>query len=179
MTPVQSRNLLCPDETHRIDTLNYFQAFVKNAADNGSNILLSSEELNHPELNTAELTSYLVPEYKIHVVLYYRRFYDWIYSIYNEVTKESENQEPQHRNFVEWLTQEMFDIFEPLYSLTVYKRYQMVLGVFNVSVVNMHEDPDNFHTTERFFCDHVDRALHLCELAKSQEVGQGNASLDL
>ena len=130
---------------HRIDTLNYFQLFVKNAADNGLNILLSSEELNHPELNMAELTSYLVPEYKIHVVLYYRRFYDWIYSVHKQVAKTFDL-----RPFVEWLTQEMFDVFEPLYSLAVYKRYQMVPGVFNVSVVNMHEDPDNFHTSRTF-----------------------------
>ena len=121
MTPVQSRNLLCPDETHRIDTLNYFQLFVKNAVDNGLNILLSSEELNHPELNMAELTSYLVPEYKIHVVLYYRRFYDWIHSIHNEIVKYPNHPKNRgHLTFAEWLTQDMSENFERLLFCFLY-----------------------------------------------------------
>ena len=176
MTPVQSRNLLCPDETHRIDTLNYFQAFVKNAADNGSNILLSSEELNHPELNLTELTSYLVPEYKIHVVLYYRRFYDWIHSTYNTIEKNSKI--PHNPTFANWLTPEILNGYQRMYSMAIYNRFQEVPGVFNVSVVNMHEDPGDFDTLERFFCDHM-QAPHVCELAKSQETEHSNPSVDL
>ena len=72
----------------------------------------------------------------------------------------------------------MFDFNEPEYSMAVYNRYQKVPGVFNVSVVNMHEDPGDFDTLERFFCDHM-QAPHVCELAKSQKVGHSNPSVDL
>jgi len=52
------------------------------------------------------------------------------------------------RTFIAWLTQETFDLYKPLYSVTIYNRYQKVPGVLNVSVVNMHEGPDNFDTAE-------------------------------
>jgi len=54
-----------------------------------------------------------------------------------------------------------------------------VSGVFNVSVVNMHEDPDNFNANARFVCDHMDNAPHLCEIAKSQSAIYTNQSVDL
>jgi len=55
------------------NTFNYFESFVNDAAENGSNILLSSETFDMGDVNTTKLSNFLVPEYKIHVVLYYRR----------------------------------------------------------------------------------------------------------
>jgi len=161
------------------NTFNYFESFVNNAAENGSNILLSSETFDKQDVNMTKLSNFLVPEYKIHVVLYYRRYYDWIHSVYNQVTKNRKFKKRGLYTFVEWLTQGTFGRGTNIYSLATYNRYQKVPGVFNVSVVNMHEDPDHFNTLERFFCDHVDQAPELCKVAKSQEVEQSNPSQDL
>jgi len=66
----------CPDERFKNETFKYFQSFVNNVTKNGSNIILTAEALDKPDVDTTELASYLGPEYKIHIVLYYRRFDD-------------------------------------------------------------------------------------------------------
>ena len=101
-----------------------------------------------------------------------------MHSVYNQVTKNKKSKKVR-RPFVEWLTQEAFDSRTNMYSLALYNRYQKVPGVFNVSVVNMHEDPDHFNSLEIFFCDHVDQGPELCKLAKSQEAGHANPSHNL
>jgi len=168
--------MLCSAKIQR-DRIEYFESFVDDAAAHGSNILLSSEELDRPNLNITQLTSVLVPhQYKIHVVVYYRRFYDWIHSIHNQVTKGMGS---QHLTFVQWLTDEALENYREIYSVSVYNRYKETAGIFNVSVVNMHEDPDNFNTNARFACDHMDNAPHLCRIAKSIPAEHINPSKSL
>ena len=108
-------------------------------------------------------------------MLYYQRFDDWIHSSYSS-HKSAKNKD--FCTFIEWLTKETFDFYKPLYYVAIYNRYQKVSGVFNVSVVNMHEGPDNFDTAERLSRNHLDQAPNLCEIAKSQRVGQTNRSTD-
>ena len=95
------RNEYCPTETFRSNMKKNFASFVSDAAIGGSNIIFSSEEFDRSFLNITKFMSYLVPEYKIHIVVYYRRFYDWIYSLYNQVEKSS-GVEPL--TFVDWLS---------------------------------------------------------------------------
>ena len=106
----EENNFWCPNQRFRSDTFEYFQSFVKNVVENGSNILLTSEEFDRPDLNMTELASYVVHGYKIHVVLYYRRFYDWIHSLQNQIAKTPNHPDNRdHLTFVEWLTPERFD----------------------------------------------------------------------
>mmetsp|Transcript_28933 Transcript_28933/g.35186 ORF Transcript_28933/g.35186 Transcript_28933/m.35186 type:complete len:246 (+) Transcript_28933:486-1223(+) len=148
---------------------------VNYAKDAGYNLVLSSEELDRPDVDMTVFTSALLPQYKIHAVLYYRRFYDWLHSLYNQVTKN------HHKNltYVEWLDEDMFERDYDLYAVEVYTRYMKVPGVFNVSVVNMHEDPHNFNTNARFACGHMDNAPHLCKIAKSIRIEHRNPSVSL
>eukprot|EP00551_Chaetoceros_affinis_P014479 CAMPEP_0203696210 /NCGR_PEP_ID=MMETSP0091-20130426/7477_1 /ASSEMBLY_ACC=CAM_ASM_001089 /TAXON_ID=426623 /ORGANISM="Chaetoceros affinis, Strain CCMP159" /LENGTH=398 /DNA_ID=CAMNT_0050567939 /DNA_START=66 /DNA_END=1262 /DNA_ORIENTATION=+ len=170
---------ICSNEAFQSNVLEYFQSFVDNTANDRSNIILTSEEFDRPGLNITELTSFLVPhQYKINVVVYYRRFYDWIHSYYNQFNKLKEVKHPI--TFVEWLRDEEF--FEQRllgYSVAVYNRFKEAPGIFNVSLVNMHEDPENFNTNARFACDHMDNAPHLCAAAKSHIDGQSNPSVNL
>ena len=168
----------CQTETSRKFTFNYFQEFVNDAERNGSNIVLSNEAFDQPDMNITKLTSFLEPQYKTHVVVYYRRFYDWLHSLYNQIQKTKPRNRPRVP-FVEWLTNDNLQKHLPKYSLAVYERYKAAPGVYNVSVVNMHEDPDNFNSNERFACHHLDQAPHTCEVAKSLEAYHSNPSVNL
>jgi len=179
VTELEPTKCSTPDQR---DIIEYFRLFVDDAAAHGSNILLSAEAFDQPNLNITQLTSILVPQqYKIHVVVYYRRFYDWIHSYHNQVTKGKANREKgkQHATFVRWLTDDMLEEAMQSYSVATYNRFKEAPGIFNVSVVNMHEDPDNFNTNARFACDHMDNAPHLCEIAKSIPAKHTNPSKSL
>ena len=78
--------------------------------------------------------------------------------------------------FVQWLTDEKLDEVMQIHSLAVYNRYKDFPGIYNVSIVNMHEDPGNFNTYKSFACDHMDNAPHLCEVAKSMSIKRINTS---
>ncbi len=173
----------CPPGDLRDNILEYFRSFVSDAARDGSNILLSAEAFDDPYLNITELTNYLVPHYNIHVVIYYRRFYDWIYSFFNQVAKSS-NGRRNDISFVEWLSSDRLEQFKHMHAAAVYERYK-AFSNFNVSVVNMHiqsnlyNPNENFDSVSTFFCNYVDHAPNTCALAKSKQVQYSNPSQDL
>eukprot|EP00551_Chaetoceros_affinis_P013628 CAMPEP_0203708912 /NCGR_PEP_ID=MMETSP0091-20130426/60405_1 /ASSEMBLY_ACC=CAM_ASM_001089 /TAXON_ID=426623 /ORGANISM="Chaetoceros affinis, Strain CCMP159" /LENGTH=126 /DNA_ID=CAMNT_0050585739 /DNA_START=8 /DNA_END=384 /DNA_ORIENTATION=- len=119
-----SSNSKCP-KTYRDIMMDYFQSFVEDAANQGSNILLSTEEFDRAETNITEMTNVLIPQgYKIHAVVYYRRFYDWIHSWYNQITKSRWNGwNPNNDPFVQWLTNDRLQEFQSSYSVAVYNRF--------------------------------------------------------
>eukprot|EP00551_Chaetoceros_affinis_P017393 CAMPEP_0203712246 /NCGR_PEP_ID=MMETSP0091-20130426/69940_1 /ASSEMBLY_ACC=CAM_ASM_001089 /TAXON_ID=426623 /ORGANISM="Chaetoceros affinis, Strain CCMP159" /LENGTH=445 /DNA_ID=CAMNT_0050590217 /DNA_START=38 /DNA_END=1376 /DNA_ORIENTATION=- len=150
------------------EKLNELKSFISDNAGR-SNIILAHEWLDFSNLNLNKLTSYLIPNYNIHVVVNYRRFYDWIYSYYNQIHKNPTHQHNKKiPTFQKWLTAHMEKEFRDKYSLSVYKRYSSLLEIYNVSVVNMHHDAANFDTVEAFACDQLDDAPHTCEAAKSR-----------
>jgi len=101
-------------------------------------------------------------------VVYYRRFYDYIFSIHNQISRDGGDfGTSQYLTFVQWLTNDELEIRQRWYSVAVYNRYLEAPGVFKVSVVNMHEELDNFDIITKFACDHLDQAPRLCNKAKS------------
>lgn len=76
------RHNKCPKK-RRNRTIHFFQRWAKNASKDGSNIILSSEEFDKKGIEEdlqSNLRDLLLPFYdNIHIVLYYRRFYDWVY----------------------------------------------------------------------------------------------------
>eukprot|EP00551_Chaetoceros_affinis_P006974 CAMPEP_0203683710 /NCGR_PEP_ID=MMETSP0090-20130426/47665_1 /ASSEMBLY_ACC=CAM_ASM_001088 /TAXON_ID=426623 /ORGANISM="Chaetoceros affinis, Strain CCMP159" /LENGTH=476 /DNA_ID=CAMNT_0050552865 /DNA_START=1348 /DNA_END=2778 /DNA_ORIENTATION=+ len=175
-----SRNF-CPTGRVRDQNLIYFRTFVKDAASTGSNIVLSSEEFDAMDVDVHELTSFFTQHhYKVHIVLYYRRFYDWVISWYNQLTKTGWNN--GYIPFEQWCNMATLERYKKEHSIATYKHYMNGAnggGVFNVSVVNMHEDPDHYDSDMRFACDHLDNAPHSCELAKSKVSSHNNGSVDL
>ncbi len=166
------------------DILRYFQLFVDGAARDGANILMSSEALDRI-FNITSFTNYLVPHFRVHVVVYYRRFYDWIYSLYNQFAKQGGRGDTQGQNgsgiisFVEWLSLEKIDRYKKYHTAAVYERYSNIAGLYNISVVNMHETA-TFSNLPTFFCDHVDGAPNACEAAKLKDAeNHDNTSTDL
>ena len=155
--------------------MEYYQSFVDNAARSDSNILLTSEPFDFDYLNIADLVSPLLPYYNVHIVVYYRRFYDWIHSLYNQWTKSGLIK----KTFVEWFTPDIIELWQHRYSVAVYERYKSHDGFYNVPVVNMLEDPANFNTNVRFACDHLDHVPSTCQVAKSTKVSQCNGSVDV
>lgn len=110
---------IAPQKSSEVTWRFFFRLFVSNAAMDDSNIILTSEEFTKPELNITELMSYLVPQYNIHNVLYYHRFYDWIYSLYNQLSKMGNIKEPI--TLVDWLLQDTtFQRYDPLSPAAVY-----------------------------------------------------------
>ena len=160
-------NIFCPPEIAN-STMTYFENFVNDAARDGSHILLSSEEFDRHVLDIPKLLSYLEPHnYNIHVVLYYRRFHDWIFSTYNQQMKVARGN--QVMTFEEWLDYKIEQVMSH-YTGSVYERLKSNPS-FNgdVSVVNMHKDITNIDSLEAFFCHHVEQTPHTCNTAKSEK----------
>ncbi len=171
------KNSFCPS-TARIEIMSHFQSFMNAAKSEGTNILFTSEAFDFPSFNITAFTSYLMPEFKIHVVVYYRRFYDWLYSTYNQQMKRRANKGKDFPMYHEWLQRKSAKV-ESKYTKGVYDRFEKVPGVFNVSVVNLHQSSVKSNPLETFFCDHVDQANHACNTAKSFETSKQNPSKDL
>ncbi len=169
------------DETIQSDDcsviLGDFESFIKNT-NNTSNILISYEGLDNPKVNITKLVSYLEPRYKVHIVVYYRRFYDWIHSLYNELFKRAWKRK-DFPSFVEWLPKTWKPLSRSTYSTAVFDRYKNTSGIYNVSIANMHYDAANFDSVRTFLCDHVDNVPHACEAAKSRQTENDNRSSSL
>jgi len=173
-----SRNVFCPPDI-RTEVLDEFRSTVHNAASHGSNILLSSEAFDFENLNTTEMTSFLRPyNYNIHVVVFYRRFYDWVYSIYNQQSKVRAKAGQSFKTFPLWLDKKM-EVARSKYTAALRDRFKDVPGVFKVSVVNMHQGATKSNSAASFFCEHVDGAEHACDEARSIEMEKYNLSEDL
>ena len=161
--------------------LSYYKSFINDTLKEGSNIIISSEELDRKGVNITELMSYFRPHYQIHIVLYYRRFYDWILSFHNQLAKmgyiHGAEGEKSQISFVEWLTFDVIESFRNIHSFDVYQRYRSHPAVSNVTVINLHQTGVN--SLSAFFCDHLHGTANSCQKAKDTKMSKTNASKDL
>ena len=139
------------DAKHRNDTLDYFTSFLSDALESKTNVLISSEEFDRPGVNMTVLKSYL-KGFHVHVVIFYRRFYQWVLSFYNQEAKNGVFQQ----TFVDWLqTDGNLETLQLLHTAKVYERFKVF---FDVSILNIHDASLSILPT--FFCKHVFVARH-------------------
>eukprot|EP00957_Ditylum_brightwellii_P071082 5402508-Ditylum_brightwellii.AAC.1 len=120
-----------------------------------------------------ELREYLSPWSDVAIVIYYRHFFSWIGSSYNQITKNSlraganfkNNQYMSLDQFVK-VTMAKGTKFNRGISANVVKRAKDVFD--NVLVMNMH-DKSVGNTTESFYCDAVPNANHTCAAVRDKK----------
>lgn len=168
----------CGDPILKNNTRYHFESFLQNASLHKSNIIVSSEELDMPQIDIVNLKETLTSKYgfQVHIVIVYRRLYDWLHSHHNENAKYNKN---FNLPFVQWLSEDMMIEDMSLHAGKVHERYSSI-PEFNVSIINMHDIKKNKTQLSTFFCDHVNDASAAC-VESSQVVSekQVNPSQDL
>lgn len=143
-------------------------------AESGRHILISAE--NFSALQEAEglkkLKEYLSQWEELRIVIFYRRFYDWISSMHNEEMKKL----PLSRrmNIVDFLQQ--FPHFGIWYNITaapVVERLKDYFPQENIMVRNYHEDSKGGKLVEHFFCESLQVANVTCGYIRQQEKSAG------
>jgi len=162
----------CPAKD-RDRIMNYFTTFLSNASNSSSNVLMSSEAFAKEGINVTMLKDYL-QDFDVEVVVFYRRFYDWILSFYNQLFKMGNKDARQP--FVEWLeTNGTIDRMEVMHTAAVYQRFNTH---FEVSVLNMHRNATLILPT--FFCENIKHTNHSChEAIRNPTMPRSNPSTSL
>jgi hypothetical protein len=138
-----------------------------------NSILLSAETFSAlEEEGVAALHDYLHPTWEnITIVVYYRRYYDWIASYHSEVFRRSFTQDWHifQQNSTDRVRSSLLndlahnkvllDDCRHKYVLSVIPRYKKYFS--NVVVVNMHDQ--SMDLSERFYCELVPHASKTCE----------------
>ena len=142
-------------------TMRVFDEFVTECKDQGYNIVLSSEAFTR-QPDTRRI-GHLLDGFEVHVVIFYRRLYEYLPSVFNQVNKHvSVTGQESVRDFfrLDRLPQNMI-----LYTHNVYRIYRdSHLGT--PSIVNMHDGSQN--PLEDFVCNHMDdRAGNTCAVLRS------------
>jgi hypothetical protein len=170
---VDDSNPTCRDPIVKNHTNTYFQSFLQNASVNGWNVLLSAEIFDDPRIDVRRLKDTLLSKHRfqVHIVMSYRRFYDWLHSFHNQYVKRGK----LTSTFVQWVTREnAMKSMSEFYTSRVYSRYRAI-PEFTVSVMNMHDIDDDETQLTHFFCHHVANAKTACRRA-SQTVADGKAN---
>ena len=137
--------------------------FLKNGlkiAAHDKNVFITSEEFDRGFVDIQALRDYLEHWDRVRIVVYYRRFYDWTFSIYDERMKKYPigTLIPAFHDM-----NEFFDSTgEIKYSMQVFQRYKNFFD--DVIIVNMHDPSKDL--TEAFYCDAMPHAEHTCNKVK-------------
>ena len=156
------------DSNNRNKTMEYFSSFLSNASKTNSNILISAEDFTRVGVNMTLLQEYFI-DFEVKVVVFYRRFYDWILSFYNQEAKA----DSRYPIFVEWIETNV-DKKIQMYTAAVYDRYK---AHFDVSILNMHDSASN-PILPTFFCQYIGSAQNSCDKAtKNPNMRKSNPSI--
>jgi len=156
------------EETNQRDKRSFpaFKAFLSN---NNASCVLSSEEFAQPSVNISRLKNALEPKYKVTIIVVYRRYFEWMASLYSELHKKPLKNEVYLQSlqafeancpsFVQWIRPILTSLIRTgkgdshldsttLLPSTVAARYQEYFN--DVRILNMHEDEP---FAVRFFCN--------------------------
>jgi len=160
--------------------------YGREIAREGKNLLVSAE--NFLGLQEAEglkkLQEYLSQWDEVRILIFYRRFYDWIPSMHNEQMKQKI---PRSRiDIVQFLksdyTQESphFPFWYGLTAVPMVERLKDYFSMEDITIRNYHEDREDGKLSERFFCEGLPQAPSTCEdLSRQQESRRRNSGADL
>ena len=150
-------------------------------------VILSSEEFDRASVDIPKLQKQfaksLGPNYheNVQIVIYYRRYYEWIRSWYFEEHKSKFA--GRFPSFIEWVTTpKAMKRFLQMYTFPVKDRFESH-GFHNILVIPMLDLQKKSDITLRFFCNHLKGASHMCEaiqkLNKSKEGKPKNAATSI
>jgi len=144
-----------------------------------NNIVMSSEEFDNYKTDIGWLKKELEPRFKVRIVLYYRCFYQWLVSRYNEISKRRLNGGRDVPSIVEWLSQKTLNENARSHTYEVYKRYSDYFPAKALTVLNF--DDHSVSLEESFFCRALPEATHTCQMTKiknNRKVVNARVNLD-
>ena len=149
-----ARNLGCVQELLDIG---------KDIAAHNETMFVTSEYFSSPKLDIESLATYLSRWPIVTIIVYYRRYYDWSRSLFNQQNKyclnlynDDDISRLSKRSIVNFLTNRNKD---GRYTLQVLQRYAEHFD--NVKVVNFHDKSKDL--AESFYCDHMTGANNMCK----------------
>jgi len=135
-----------------------FETFLDESHKNSSNILLSSEEFDRADLDVLRLKVMLEPRFDTRIVVYYRRFFTWIASLHNEISKASIKNGNTFPNIIDFIMKEgNLDYWGQLHTGPVYQRYSKHFPVTVIGLDDIKETKTSL--LESFFCEGIDAKI--------------------
>jgi len=126
-------------------------------AERKSNIFITSEVFDRLESTGIKLLSqYLSHWDDTTIIVYYRRYYDWLGSLFNEGAKKRslKQVEKWEQNVVDFITNNTSHVPD-MYTFPLVQRLEKEFD--NVVLMNMHDK------SKDFFCDAMPYAHHTCK----------------
>eukprot|EP01082_Thalassiosira_pseudonana_P012313 g11053.t1 g11053 contig48:41235-42609(-) len=134
------------------------------------NLFVSAETLSKIDIEGVNLlSSYLAHWQEVTIVIYYRRFFDWFISVYNQISKSR-----KITDTVKWNTS-IIDFAEShvgIYNANSSQYTPFVVDRLktkfdNIVVANYHDKSEG-ELDESFFCNIMPNATHTCNAIRSQ-----------
>ena len=181
-------------KTHNDNLINKAKT-TTGAGDRMRHIMISCEEYDRAMVDIEWLRDRLEPDFEVKVVLYYRRFHDWIGSYINELTKKRLTRQwgwrkngPNHYSTLvfptvtEWLDLHLEEYVKQ-HTYPVYQRYAEIFGKEALTVLDFHDEDESLEVS--FFCRGMPHATASCDLARERQknadslVKNSRVSIDL
>ena len=147
------------------------QALLKSGleiANQSHSILLAAETFDFLNLDgVSALSQYLIPWNNVTIILSYRRYYEWIASYHNQLSR-GDSWKIFHANATEKLRPSIFDnLCDSRWLETITQRYTLYVAkrfknnFTNVVVMNLHDTGEEF--VKDFYCNVVPHARSACK----------------
>jgi len=145
----------------------------------GHNIFISSEYFALREIYLEDLANYLTPWEEVKIVIYYRRFYDWLRSGYEQLAKFDKRKLEHYTSktdarlivpYIKKRVEEGLNVHG--YTLSTMETFQKNFD--DVTIVNFHDKSKDL--TESFYCDVLSNAKNTCKKVSKKDEVQSNLS---
>lgn len=137
------------------------------------NLVISAEYLTSPDTNVGALKDFLIPWKKQRVVAYYRRYYDWLYSMHNQGNKKKPT--PNRHSLIDFLKHEQQRQvwWEKMYIVTARERWMEHFKDFEI--FNIYAIPDN-DVRDSFFCSAIPESANVCRTFRLKKAAAVNST---
>ena len=141
----------------------------------GKNILISSETFNYIDSRGIErLKTYLSHWDEVKFVIYYRHYYSWIYSVYNQLSKIKSL---RGQNFADFVSHKVSQC--RFHAAPLIKKLQASnIQSDDIIAINMH-DKSLGGTAESFYCHTMLNITNTCKAIRSTDEISKNEGINI
>ncbi|KAL7472209.1 hypothetical protein ACHAXS_012527 [Conticribra weissflogii] len=148
-------------------------------AANGRNIFITAETLDKMDPEGMEMfKSYLSHWSDVTIMIFYRRYYDWLPSVFNEIHKGRKlaNRELWEESIVDFVFQNS-ESYHILYTASLYNRLLQKFERDSIILLDYH-DKKTKGPDETLFCN-MPNAVHMCNATRFTNMSPSNPSANL
>mmetsp|Transcript_24166 Transcript_24166/g.48177 ORF Transcript_24166/g.48177 Transcript_24166/m.48177 type:complete len:408 (+) Transcript_24166:22-1245(+) len=145
----------------------------------GHNVFITAETLDKIDREGIEmLKSYLSHWIDVTIMIFYRRYYDWLPSVFNEIQKSLTlaKREERGESIVDFLLQNSKS-YHDLYVASLFDRLQQKFDKKNIIVLDYH-DTRTRGPDETLFCN-MPNAAQMCNASRNTDGSTTNPSVNL